>query len=225
MAKSYYRIIYETNPKIVGPVNQSKGLPLDFDYNTFYNSVNSMTNLTNNSFPSFEPNLVWELQPKAILTDVVNPSMISSRGLLMNISLKERLEKFNLWDCKFLPAKVYQNGVQYEYFWLHVVDSKFEGVNMEESTFVKTSLDLTQRNDVKISTIGDYDKELANCRIKPFSFISCNSLKLTNDYSHFHLFYKSVINITALIIEQELMDCLSHYSGIRCAKLGTTPFG
>ena len=92
----YYSLSYSTDEKEVGKVwPQCKAIPEGYDHK-WLDLPNSMTKLTNDAFPNENPDLVFELDKKAKLTDIISPSNIYAVGLLVNEKAKLILEGFNL---------------------------------------------------------------------------------------------------------------------------------
>lgn len=133
----YFLISNSTNLKEIGHYIQCKGMPDGYNYKWF-EQPNSMTNLTNDSFPDFEPDLVFELEKKAKLTDIVSTSNISAKGLLMNEKTKNIFEQCNLGQHKFYPATVIYKNEKHQYFWLHILNLRIEDINLKESKFYKS---------------------------------------------------------------------------------------
>lgn len=86
-----------------------------------FNSLDSAHNLAMEDFPSFTPNLKFNLVWGAKLTDVLSQGTISARGILVSKRLKEIFEKFESIPNKFYPAIISTNEKDIEYYWLHLV--------------------------------------------------------------------------------------------------------
>lgn len=148
-----YSVSNSTDPKEVGHYMQCKGLSdkLTSDSN-FFKRDNSMTNLNNKEFPKIKPNLIFELEDNAILTDVISTSNISAKGLLVNNKFKEILSQLNIAIHRFYEAIVISKEVEYQYYWLHFVKDDWEGVDLKKSSLYRCKSGLFKlKNIVPIS--------------------------------------------------------------------------
>jgi len=74
-------------------------------------------------FSNFDREILFKLEPKAKLTDVLSQAAISAYGFLVNNKVKQILEGFNLMEHRYYKCLVKdQNGVVHEYYWLHLSD-------------------------------------------------------------------------------------------------------
>lgn len=215
MNKAYYRLSLETDRKKIGHYIQCKGVPTGYTISIYKDA----TKLSSTEFPTFPPKLIWELEEKAILTDILSPSNINGRGLLVNKSVKEVLEKFNLWKVKFHPADVYVKEKNYEYYWLQVLDSGFEGIDFKDTYYVKTTFRNGLTQNLQIDSVEEYRQEFELCKGPSLMWIGCEKLKLTDAFSHYNIFVKSNVSITALIVNEALKKALSIFTGIRFTPL------
>ena len=162
----YYSLSYSTDEKEVGKVwPQCKAIPEGYDHK-WLDLPNSMTKLTNDDFPNEDPNLVFELDKKSKLTDVISPSNIYAVGLLVNNKVKSILEIFNLITHKFYLATVKQNHIEHNYYWLHLVKPDLLGVNFEKSKFEITNLVNKPLANIKINSWEDYIERNSNLVFK-----------------------------------------------------------
>lgn len=103
----FYKISNSTNEKEVGTFLQCKGIITGKNADWF-KAPNSMTNLTNDDFPTLQPDLRFELEEKAIKTDLIKPSNISAKGLLVSKRLLSFLSSFQWTEehsILFMKAK------------------------------------------------------------------------------------------------------------------------
>lgn len=143
-----------------------KSLGLDFSW---FDNPNSMTNLDNDDFPNFKPNLLFELEDKAILTDVISPSNISAKGFLISSKLKKILDNFNLMEHRYYGATVISKGIEKEYFWLHFkdCDEKYLGeINFVSSSFYVANLAFVRIDDIIIKSYKDFWEKKMNLSMK-----------------------------------------------------------
>jgi len=130
----YFLVSNSTNLKEVGHYIQCKGIPQKFKGQiSFFKRPDSMTLLSNDSFPNIKPNLVFELEEKAILTDVISTSNISAKGLLINQKTKDLIIDLKLAEHRLYPAIVIKNNIEYPYFWLHFVKNDWQGIDISKS--------------------------------------------------------------------------------------------
>ncbi len=169
----YFSITYSTNEKEVGKIwPQCIGIA-DGYTKEWLEQPNSMTKLNNDEFPNLQPDLVFDLDKKAKLSDVISPSMISATGLLINDKVKSILENFNLIEHVYYPAIVRNKGISYDYYWLHLVKSDLYGVDFKQSEFEITNLINMPEANVKINSWEHYLE-----RLKTLSFKNIRAKKL-----------------------------------------------
>jgi len=163
----YYILSNSTDEKIIGKkYPQCKGIPSDMGLTSkWFEQPNSMTKLTNDEFPDFEPELIFELEEKAILTDVVSPSNISAKGFLVNEKVKSILSDFTLMEHKYYPAILIFKGSKLPYYWLHFKENEntfLGGIDFPDSIFKITNLAFMKIDDVKILSYDDFwNKKMA----------------------------------------------------------------
>lgn len=112
-----------------------------------------------------KPNLKFQLKNKALLTDVLNKSAISSTGFLINDKVKSLFENFKLMRHQYFEAIVTQKNDNLEYYWLHLTEPELtEQLDYEKSIFFRTEwtfreekINLTSIKHYK--TLKDKDKE------------------------------------------------------------------
>lgn len=221
----YYKLNLTTDKEIIGKSGypQCKGIPkslgLDFSW---FDKPNSMTNLDNDDFPDFKPDLIFELEDKAILTDVISPSNISAKGFLINNKLKSILDDFNLMEHKYYDATVISKGVNNRYFWLHFKDCDEKylgGINFDNSSFYISNLAFVKTDDIEIKSYEDFwekkmslsMKHILGSKIKLSENIQKQNLDLfylpyiLNDYLISEKLYKSIIanEITGFEIKEQ----------------------
>jgi len=174
----YLFISEATDEKTIGrKYHQCKGMPdgMGLTYKWF-EQPNSMTKLTNDEFPDFEPELIFELEEKAILTDAVSPSNISAKGFLINQKVKDILQHFNLMEHKYYPATLIIKGNRLEYFWLHFKDNSdyfLSNIDYKKTRFHLCNLLFQKTDDVTIDSYKEYiEKKM------PISYISASKLTL-----------------------------------------------
>lgn len=171
----YYLLSNSTDEKIVGKqYPQCKGMPTGMGLTSkWFEQPNSMTKLTNDEFPNFEPELIFELDEKAKLTDVVTPSNISAKGLLVNDKLKNIFDSFNLMEHKYYPATLIVNGEKRNYYWLHFKESNdvfLNYIDFDKSSFYIGNLARWKEATIEINSIDDYYQSKKNLGFKTINF-------------------------------------------------------
>jgi hypothetical protein len=171
----YFLLGNTTDEKIVGKqYPQCKGMPSGLGLTSkWFEQANSMTNLNNNEFPNFEPELIFELDEKAKLTDVVTPSNISAKGLLVNDKLKNILDSFNLIEHRYYPAILIVNGEKRHYYWLHFKESNdvfLNYIDFEKSSFYIGNLARWKEATIDINTIDEYYQIKKSIGFKTINF-------------------------------------------------------
>lgn len=144
---------------------QCEGMAEGYTHKRF-EQPNSMTKLTNDSFPGQDPDLLFDLNKKGILTDVVSPSNLSAKGLLVNQRTKHILDEFDLMPHKYYPATIREKGISYDYFWLHLVKKDLSGIDFQESEFEITNLVYMPISDIEISDFEDYMEKAKSLSMK-----------------------------------------------------------
>lgn len=162
----YFLLDYSTKKEKVGSVYpQCEGIAEGYTHKWFEKPT-SMTKLTNDVFPNNNPELIFDISDKAILTDIVSPSNISAIGLLINEKSKQIFEKFNLNSHKFYSAKVRENNNSYDYYWLHPVKKDLLGVDFNNSKFQITNIVGMPISDIAIESWDDFFEKKSNLSMK-----------------------------------------------------------
>ncbi|MER3329231.1 MAG: hypothetical protein RIF34_06590 [Candidatus Kapaibacterium sp.] len=130
----YFKLTNSTNLKEVGYFIQTRGLPNGYTYKWF-EQENSMTKLNIFELPNFIPDLIWELEDNAKLTDIISASNIRGKGFLMNKKAKELFVRYNIIEHKFHKSIVIYKGTNYEYFYLQLVKDDLNDIDFNKSLF------------------------------------------------------------------------------------------
>lgn len=87
-----------------------------------------------------KPNLKFKLKKRALLTDVLNKSAISSAGFLINLKMKKIFDEFNIMRHQYFDASVEaKNGEILNYFWLHLTEPQLtEKLDFNKTIFFET---------------------------------------------------------------------------------------
>ncbi|MFN8294871.1 MAG: hypothetical protein U0T69_01690 [Chitinophagales bacterium] len=199
----YYLITNATNKKetgLVGP--QCMVFPSGYNLD-WYEQPNSMTKLSNDRIPDFEPELIFELDKKAKLTDFISQSIISSRGLLINKKVKDILEQFRLPEHKFYPAKIFHKNEVFQYFWLHLIDNNYDDIDYSKSIFYEGYTAGWKKENVTLNCFED----LIELRNKDFKLIFAENLvfKDSQKYTNFDMLLYSYLH-QDIIISKEVIS-------------------
>ena len=170
----YFLLANSSDEKIIGKkYPQCKGLPskLGLTYEWF-EQPNSMTKLSNSKFPYLEPELIFELEEKAILTDVVRPSNIMAKGFLVNEKVKELFGQFNLIEHRYYLATVFAKGVEHQYYWLHFKDNEeyLHYADFSKSTFYLGNLARWKEENIEINSVKEFLQIKNNIGFKTINF-------------------------------------------------------
>lgn len=166
----YFLISNSTEKKetgVIGP--QCMVFPDGYNLD-WYELPNSMTNLTNDCFPDFEPSLIFELDKKAKLTDFISQAIILARGFLINQKVKEIFEQFNLGQHKFYPATVIHKENKYQYFWLHLLDNDYYDIDYKNSLFYEGNSAGWKNYNISINSYDEL-KNIKNQDIPNFIWV------------------------------------------------------
>lgn len=87
-----------------------------------------------------KPNLKFKLKKRAILTDVLNKSAISSTGFLINSKTKGIFDEFNMMRHQYFDTTVEtKKGEVLNYFWLHLTEPQLtEELDFHKTVFYET---------------------------------------------------------------------------------------
>lgn len=180
----YYFLSNSADKDIIGSkYPQCKGLPNGDKYNyKWFEQPNSMTNLTNDEFPNFELDLIFELDRGAKLTDVISPSNISAKGFLINEKVKNIFDQFNIMEHQYYPATLIYKEKKLNYFWLHFkeIEEEYLGnVDFINSKFYISNLSFTKIDDIEISSYVDFWNKKMNLSMK---HIRAERIKLNSNF-------------------------------------------
>lgn len=130
----YYLISNSAEEKEVGCYPQTSGLFEGYDHG----APNAMENLTSDEFPDFVPDLRFELDEEAILTDIISPSNLDfATGLLMNAKAKQIFDTARICPHKYYDASLKVETTTLTYHWLHLVNPSFKDIDFPKSHFVE----------------------------------------------------------------------------------------
>ena len=206
----YYILSNATDEKEIGKIYpQCKGVPKGYSFDC-YNEANSMTKLSNNEFPKEKPALIFELEKKAKLTDVISPSNISARGFLINKKVKNLLCDLKIIEYKIYPATLFANKQVLDYYWFHPIKNDFVGIDFKNSEFIETNLMMYKIKNVQVNCIEDYNTCSQN-KQKKFNLIITEKLVLKEEYKKLDIFFFPLIH-QDLIVSDKTIDSIQNNS-------------
>ncbi|MDR7130071.1 hypothetical protein J2X69_002418 [Algoriphagus sp. 4150] len=142
----YYTIKHETNTEEIGS---------DFPQASCL-TLNEAHNVSFDAFTIPSPNLAFKLGNRTKLTDVLSQAAISAHGLLISHRFKVLLDSFNIMAHKFYPVTVETGKKEELYFWMHLVDMRFNNkIDYSGSTFYWTKSTF-RKGSICLSSYEDY---------------------------------------------------------------------
>ena len=169
----FYNLNNATARKKVGRYMQTKGYVDGYDQY----AQNSMTELDSEKIPSVIPDLRFDLEKTAKLTDVVSASNISARGFLINEKVKNIFESCKLSEHRYYDATINVNGEIHKYYWLHLIFNDLSLIDFPNSSFYLSSFFDNQGN-VPVQSVDDYFLKLKELTGNEFLFIFADKIKL-----------------------------------------------
>ncbi len=108
-------------------------------------------------FSNFETNLIFTLQPKAKLTDVLSQAAISASGFLINEKIKNILSNFNLIEHKYYNCIIRDRaGKVHNYSWIHLMEFNIlNKIDYNKSIFYTTEFGFRE-SEILITSLDDY---------------------------------------------------------------------
>jgi len=172
----FYNLNNAVTRKKVGRYMQTKGFVEGYDQY----GPNSMWKLNDEEFPNFVPDLRFDLEKTAKLTDVVSASNISARGFLINEKVKNIFESCKLPDHRYYDATINAKGEIHKYYWLHLLCNDLSLIDFPNSSFYLSSF-FDNQGYVPVLSVDDYfskKKEKRELKGDDFLFIFADKIKL-----------------------------------------------
>jgi len=182
-------------------------------------SINLAHQIQFDEFSYFDSELLFELQPKAKLTDVLSQAAISARGLLVNQKVKDLFSQFNLMQHRYYKCFIKDlKGKTHEYFWLHLSDySLLNTINYSKSKFY-TKESGFREDEISLISFDDYKAKLKE--LGSLWTISSDYLELdTNFNKELDLFVIPIFD-KHIYASEKLKEAIdsTHISGININK-------
>jgi hypothetical protein len=110
-----------------------------------------------NSFLNLDAELLFQIDTKANLTDILSQAAINTYGLLINEKVKNILSSLKLMEHRYYKTLVRDNkGMPQTYYWLHIYDfSILEKIDYEKSKFYLCDSGFWER-DIDLLSYDDY---------------------------------------------------------------------
>lgn len=166
----YYYIKNSTEGKVIGRKwPQCSAYPHELGYNWSYAELpNSMTKIPHDKFSEIKPFIIFGLENSSKLTDVLSNATIHADGLLISERTKILFdENLTIPNSKYYEAYIYCKGKMYKYYFLHILQSKLNVIDFDNSEFglykyflsIKFLKDLTFKNFIELE---EYYKNFMN---------------------------------------------------------------
>lgn len=195
----YYILTWTVNKKVIGYYPQTVGnecIDENGDLPPYAKGY-----ITNEEFPDQLTNFNFEMHKRAKLTDLVDASNISARGLLVSEKMKNIISEFNILNHKFYPANLEFKGETLRYYWLHIVNTTLEGIDFLNSNFIEVGYTRRKEKDVEINSHEEYD------RITCDMMIDCDKIVLQPSFKEYDLFFFPCIS-SDLFASERLINAL-----------------
>lgn len=165
---------------------QVLNMGLDYDWQ----ASDSVDRIINNEPLHFVPNLdTFDLDPDAMLTDVVSQGYIYTQGLLLSRNLVNIINSFVLPNRTLFNATVSHNKTISKYFWFHVTERTEKYIDFENSDFYLKEEDSQNLVLKKISGFDEL-KDLCRDLVSQMSGeLFANKIQFMTETPHYDLFF------------------------------------
>jgi hypothetical protein len=143
--------------------------------------------ITHDEFNNFDRELLFQLEPKAKLTDVLSDASISAYGLLVNEKVRNILAEFTLMRHSYYKCIVRDShGKTHNYSWLHLADnSLLNKIDYRNSKFYTLEYGFRE-HDIELSSYEDY--KIQRKKLGSMWGIGSDCLKLNREFDFIDLF-------------------------------------
>lgn len=158
-------------------------------------------------FSYFDSELLFELQPKAKLTDVLSQAAISAHGLLVNTKVKDLFSNVNIMQHQYYKCLVKDlKGFTHDYYWLHISDySILNKINYKESKFYLRESGFREDN-IELSSFDDYKNKKDSLGI--LFTVHADNIVLSREFDNSLDLFSIPIFTKKIIISQRLKDLI-----------------
>ena len=207
----YYSIELSADPKVIG-----KNYP-----------QTSCTTLAQahliNSWKLFnpQPNLGFELNKSAVLTDFLSTSAVSSKGFLVGQTVKELLADFKLMQHQFFNAPVSEKKNTHPYFWLHLSEPSLSRLlDYEKSVFFRTEYTFREE-EIQLKSYDHYDQLKKEDKDASFG-VELDSIVLGSEFDRTLDIFTFLPFATGIFISERLATALKE-SGLSGIEIKEAP--
>ncbi len=204
----YYLLENAISRKQVGTQFQTR---IGDDYDV--EGPNSRIHLKYDEFPDFIPDLRFELEDAAKLTDVVRQDNISAKGFLINEKVKKIFDQCRLPEHRYYEASLLDHdGNVLPYYWLHLISNDYQMVDFQQSLFRKSNSPLKTSSTKNapiypIKDFDDYQKKSNLLIVNSGEFIVLDHLKIDNSQG-FDMLHFSQLSVVYVFISEKMAGLL-----------------
>jgi len=132
---------------------------------------------------SLDEEILFQIEPKAILTDVLSQAAISADGLLLNKKVKDLLADFNIMQHRYYKCNIKDlKGFVHEYYWLHISDySMLDKIDYKKSSFYSLKYGFREAN-ISLDSYTDY--KIQKDHLGKMWGIGSDFIKLNNEFDY-----------------------------------------
>lgn len=176
------------------------------------NGPNSRCNLKFDEFPDFIPDLRFELEDAAKLTDILKEDNIIAKGFLVNEKVKKIFDQCLLPEHRYYDATVMdQKGNIIPYYWIHLISNDYQMVDFQQSVFRKGRFSIKKMltpNDpiYPITDVDDYVKKRTSLIESDGGHIVIEHLKVHSQ--GFDMLHFSELSATSAFISEKMAKLL-----------------
>lgn len=134
-------------------------------------------------FSNFDCEILFKLEPKANLTDVLSQAAISAYGFLISKKTRRIFETFNLMQHRYYKCLVKdQKGLVHDYYWLHLLNNDlFNKIDYAASRFYTTEFGF-RNEDVILESYEDY--KIRKAELGTMYGFKADSIQLTSEFDY-----------------------------------------
>ena len=156
-------------------------------------------------FSYFDSEFLFELQPKAKLTDVLSQAAISAHGLLINKKVRDLISGLNIMQHRYYKCLVKDlKDVRHDYYWLHISDySVLNKINYKESKFYLREGGFREGN-IELDSFDDYKNKKGSLGIL-YTFHADN-IVIAKDFDSSLDLFSIPIFTNKIIVSERLKD-------------------
>jgi len=201
------------------PESESGVYPQVDNMGVFYDwdKVDSITRLTANSELSFIPDFqTFTLDRKAVLTDVLSQSFVSSPGLLISKKVRDTFKAMKIQDHIYYDAKVNYQGSILEYYWMHFSSFYEQSVDYEQSNFNLFDMFSHQVGQESFGSLSEFESRCCQLALGLTGQMVPNKLYSSQEFDLFVVTTNEPIYFVSDELAKRLID--SRVSGLELVK-------